>query len=150
MKTLCVIPCGKRKVWDRDPNAGPTQAQFVYIGPFASACRRYAQNFHQDRWCILSAKHGILFPGDIVPSPYNVTFNDKSTAPVSEDFVTIQAKRLQSVYERIVVLGGRNYVDICKTAFPSSKIVTPLSGCGGIGTMMSKMKAAIESGTSLI
>ena len=27
MKTLCIVPCGKKKIWDDNPNAGPTKAR---------------------------------------------------------------------------------------------------------------------------
>jgi len=63
MRTLCVIPCGKTKIWDKKPDAGSTNARDVYIGPFAKKCREYAEKFYSTSWCILSAKHGFLFPG---------------------------------------------------------------------------------------
>jgi len=76
MKTLCIVPCGNRKIWDKNPNAGPTKVEHVYIGPFAKKCREYAMRFYPSSWCILSAKYGFLFPNDIVPIPYNVSFNE--------------------------------------------------------------------------
>jgi hypothetical protein len=54
MSRLCIIPCGTAKIWDKNPNAGPTEAQYVCTGVFAAACQRYAMaNF--DYWVILSA-----------------------------------------------------------------------------------------------
>jgi len=73
IKVLCIIPCGNRKIWDKNPNAGPTRAKDVYIGPFAKKCKEYAEKFYLSSWCILSAKYGFLFPDDIVPGSYNVT-----------------------------------------------------------------------------
>lgn len=29
MKTLCIVACGKRKIWDKNPIAGPTKAECV-------------------------------------------------------------------------------------------------------------------------
>jgi len=43
MKTLCIVPCGVEKKWDRNPNAGPNKARYVYIGPFSKKRREYAQ-----------------------------------------------------------------------------------------------------------
>ena len=45
MSTLCIVPCGRKKIWDKFPNHGPTEAKFVYIGPFASKCKEYAEMF---------------------------------------------------------------------------------------------------------
>jgi hypothetical protein len=46
MKTLCIVPCGKTKIWDKNPNAGPTKAEYVYVGSFAKKCREYATTFY--------------------------------------------------------------------------------------------------------
>ena len=62
MKTLCIVSCGNRKIWDKNPKAGPTKAECVYIGPFAKKCREYALRFYPSSWYILSAKYGFLFP----------------------------------------------------------------------------------------
>lgn len=32
MNTFCMTPCGRRKIWDVNPNAGPTPAEKVYTG----------------------------------------------------------------------------------------------------------------------
>lgn len=93
MKTLCIAPCGSKKIWDKDSNAGPTAAKNVYIGPFANKCREYAEKFHPSSWCILSAKHGFLFPDDKIPGPYNVSFNDKKTKPVNIDQLSTQIQK---------------------------------------------------------
>ena len=56
MKTLCIIPCGSKKIWDKYPDLGPQKARDVYIGPFAKKCREYAETFYGESFCILSAK----------------------------------------------------------------------------------------------
>ena len=150
MKTLCIVTCGDRKIWDRNPDAGPTKARFVYIGPFATKCREYAETFYPSSWCILSAKHGFLFPNDVVPGPYNVSFNDKKTNPITTKELLSQAieKELDN-YQPIVVVGGKNYVDIAKEVFSSKEILTPLSDCKGMGNMMCKLKDAVRRGVPL-
>jgi len=50
MKVLCIIPCGNRKIWDKNPNTGPTRAKDVYIGPFAKKCKDYAEKFYPSSW----------------------------------------------------------------------------------------------------
>ena len=109
MKVLCIISCGNRKIWDKNPNAGLTRARDVYIGPFAKKCKEYAEKFYPSSWCILSAKYGFLFPDDIVPGPYNVTFNDKRTNPISVEELSKQVKEKGlDRYEKILVVGGKN------------------------------------------
>lgn len=150
MKTLCIVPCGNRKIWDKNPKAGPTKAEYVYIGPFAKKCREYAMRFYQFSWCILSAKYGFLFPNDIVPSPYNVSFNDRKTNPITANKLSAQVmeKELYN-YERIVVLGGKTYVEMANEFFSSKEIFTPLSEFKGIGYMMGKLNDAIKRGVPL-
>lgn len=140
MKSLCVISCGKRKIWDRNPTAGPTKAREVYIGSFAAKCREYAERFHPESWCILSAKYGFLSPEDIIAGPYNVSFNKRQTNPISLQKLASQVgnKRLTG-YRRVVVLGGRHYVKMAKILFSSAKIEEPLRDCSGIGFMMKKL-----------
>jgi len=149
MNILAVVPCGKRKIWDVNPD-GPTEAKYVYIGPFARLCREYAEKFYPDSWVILSAKYGFLFPDDIVSGPYNVTFNDPKTNPITVDELRKQAvEKGLDKFDKIVVLGGRNYVDIVKSVFSDKIVVAPLDKYGGLGRKMSALKRAIESGERL-
>ena len=144
MKVLCIIPCGNRKIWDKNPNAGPTKARDVYIGPFAKKCKQYAEKFYPFSWCILSAKYGFLFPDDIVPGPYNVTFNDKRTNPISVEELSKQVKEKGlDKYEEILVLGGKKYVSMVRKVFSKKKIYVPLEGYKGIGYMMDRINKAI-------
>lgn len=49
MKRLCIIPCGKKKIWDVQPDTGPVRAEDAYLSPFHQACERYAENIF-DEW----------------------------------------------------------------------------------------------------
>ena len=147
---LCIVPCGKQKIWDKDPNAGPTKARDVYIGPFAKTCIEYAEKFYPNSYVILSAKYGFLFPDEIVPENYNVTFNDPKTNPITVEELRKQAERKGLTnYDEIVVLAGSNYVEIVKKVFTGKRIITPLRGLRGMGPMMSAMKKAIREGREL-
>ena len=150
MKTLCIIPCGKRKIWTDNPNAGPTPAHEVYTGSFAKKCQEYASTFYPDSYIILSAKYGFLWPNDIIPGEYNVTFNDSSTHPISISSM-ISSARLKGLvsYDQIVVVAGKNYVNMAKQVFPGKFIHDPLKGCAGNGIMMSRMKSAIQTNRPL-
>lgn len=150
MKTLCIVPCGVKKIWDRNPNAGPTKARYVYIGPFAKKCREYADKFYTSSYCILSAKHGFLFPDDIVPGTYNVSFKDKRTNPITINELLAKSKgKGLDAYENIVALGGQDYTSIVRAVFSDKEIYAPLDNCGRIGNMMGELKKAIESGIPL-
>ena len=150
MKSICIVPCGSQKIWDKNPKAGPTKAREVYIGPFAKKCRRYAEKFHTGSWCILSAKYGFLFPNDIVSGPYNVSFNKPTQDTITSEELKKQAsKKKMREYKKVVILGGKNYANIIKQIFPDKKIHTPLSGCKGIGYMMGMLNDAILSGKRL-
>ena len=150
MNTLCVVTCGKKKIWDREPDAGPTPAEEVYIGPLAVKCKEYARKFHPSSWCILSAKHGFLFPNELVRGPYNASFSDPKTASVGARELSDQAiQKGLSVYDRVVVLGGRNYVRMVEQVFGTEKVSCPLKGCRGNGEMMGILKRSVLQGTPL-
>ena len=103
MKQLCIIPCGKRKIWDKQPDAGEQKAQDSYIGTFHQLCQQYARLFFTD-WVIISAKHGFLLPNDIVPENYDLSFSMKKTEVIGikELQKQIVMKGLSS-FEHIVV-----------------------------------------------
>jgi len=150
MKALCIIPCGNKKIWDKKPGLGPQKARNVYIGVFATKCKEYAERFYPSSWVILSAKYGFLFPEDIIPGPYNVSFNKKNTNPITVKELRIQAERKGLYeYEKIIVLGGKKYTQIVKDVFSGKEIYTPLADCRGIGYMLSKLNDAIKKGVPL-
>lgn len=150
MKTLCIVPCGKIKIWDKYPKTGPTKAEAVYIGPFAKKCKEYAIRFYPSSWCILSAKYGFLYPTDTIPCTYNVSFNDKKSSPITVQELSSQViKKELNDYERIVILGGKNYVEMINKLFSSKETVIPLRGCKGNGYMMGKLNDAIKKGVPI-
>ena len=77
-----IIPCGKLKIWSKNPLKGPTIAEEAYIGSPFKVNRSYAERF-SDKWLILSAKYGLIAPDFIIAGNYDVTFNDPSTNPIS-------------------------------------------------------------------
>ena len=128
----------------------PTKAEDAYIGPFARTCIEYAKKFYPDSYVILSAKYGFLFPDEVIPENYDVTFKDPKTNPISVGELRRQAiKKGLMRYKEIVVIGGREYVDIAKKVFKGKRIITPLQGLGGIGRMISAMNSAIRAGREI-
>ncbi|MBA4537158.1 hypothetical protein H1Z61_08375 [Bacillus aquiflavi] len=150
MKQLCIIPCGKRKIWDKQPDAGEQKAQDSYIGTFHQLCQQYARLFFTD-WVIISAKHGFLLPNDIVPENYDLSFSMKKTEVIGikELQKQIVMKGLSS-FEHIVVLGGKKFKPIVESAFGlEHKYTYPLDECGGLGYMQRKLKLAIQTNKAI-
>ena len=147
MKTLCIASCGKSKIWDKQPQVGPTPARNVYVGPFSGACSRYAEKFHSGSWCILSAKYGFVFPDELIPESYNVSFNDRRSKPISADELSKQAREKGLLaYDRIVVMGGANYRKMMAVVFDGKQLVFPLQGMKAMGPMIGWMNQAIQTG----
>ncbi len=99
----------------------------------------------------MSAKYGFLFPDEIIEGPYNVSFNDKKTNPISVEALVKQAQETGlSNFNTIIVLGGRNYVNMVKKAFLDKNIHTPLADCKGIVYMLQKLNNSIKRGVPLL
>lgn len=129
MKSLVVVPSGRRKIWENKPNARPTLAKNVYTGPPFKVNREYAETF-SDKWVILSPKYGFIEPDFIIPEDYNVNFNDPKTNPISLSELREQAKDRFSEYPCIVALGGKTYANLVIETFKSTdrKVITPSTG----------------------
>jgi hypothetical protein len=145
--TLCIIPCGAKKIWDRVPDAGPTEASHAYAGAFHKACQAYAEAF-SDRWVILSAKHGFLLPEDIVPCNYDLGFQHKRKPIVSPEQLKRQlADKHLDGYTEVIVLGGKKIVKVLSEVLdPTYTLSCPLGDCKGIGYMLHKLNRAVELG----
>jgi hypothetical protein len=68
--TVCLVACTSRK------GDHPAKAEFIYKSPLFSAARNYAEN-RANQWFILSAKHGLLSPDDVI-EPYNESLLNKN------------------------------------------------------------------------
>jgi hypothetical protein len=147
---LCIVPCGSSKIWDINPVAGPQRAEEVYTGVFAKACQRYAKAFFKN-WVILSAKHGFLFPNDVICESYNVSFIKPSSETIGLEALKEQAamKGLYR-YQEITVLGGIHYIDRAKELFSGEHTIDlPLNDCKGIGFMLQRISGALELGEEI-
>ncbi|MGX5373994.1 DUF6884 domain-containing protein [Bacillus cereus] len=144
MKRLCIIPCGKKKIWDKHSDYGPMEAKDVYISPFGKACQAYATMFFEN-WVILSAKHGFLRPSDIVLENYDLAFDSKS-----DEVISIEQLQKQMVdksllqFDEIVLLAGKKHKKVVTKLYPEEMITYPLEGCKGIGYMLHRLKEAVK------
>jgi len=111
--------------------------------------KRYAERF-ADRWVVLSAKYGFVDPGFLIPKNYDVSFTLKSSGSISiEELETQVEERGLRKFDRVVVLGGKEYANRVVSAFGLGVTVeNPLGGLG-IGKMQKKLRDAIDSGRPL-
>src|SRR5947209_2568442 len=128
--TLVIVPCGKRKIWDSSPSAGPTAARDTYTGAPFRVNRKFAERFGE-AWVILSAKYRFIEPAFEIPGPYNVTFKRKKTGPISTDQLREQVRRRHlDHYATVIGLGGKEYRDAIEEAFEGTAVQLkfPFSG----------------------
>ena len=88
---LVIVPCGKSKLWDREPHHGAVTAGEAYTGtPFRLNCQ-YAERFG-DAWVVLSAKYGFIAPEFMIPESYEVSFKYPATSPIMFDRLRQQVR----------------------------------------------------------
>lgn len=116
-QTPVVVPCGKAKIWEKTPDAGPAPARDTYTGAPFKVNRECAERFG-DEWVILSAKYGFLKPTDLVDGAYNVTFKEASTRPIAIDALRRQIReRGLDKFNEVIALGGKDYRLVLEAAF---------------------------------
>ena len=104
MNTICIVACGKKKIWDNNASAGPVISKDMYTGLFTRKCIQYAEKFHKDSYCILSAKYGFISPEEIVEGPYNECYHIKKTNPIKENQLLIQIEKGKlNKHEKIII-----------------------------------------------
>ena len=72
-RVLVVVPCGRSKIWKRDPARGSVAAAEAYTGTPFRLNRQYAERFG-DGWMALSAKYGFIAPDFIIAELFEVPF----------------------------------------------------------------------------
>lgn len=144
-KTLVIVPCGQKKIWDRHPDCQAIEAKKAYTGPPFKLNRQFAEKFG-DSWVILSAKYGFVEPSFLIDAPYNVTFKRKSSNPVDVEALVKQVKSMKlDRFGRLIGLGGKEYREAISSAFETSmvELAFPFAGLP-IGKMMQATKRAIH------
>jgi hypothetical protein len=114
---LHVISCSRRKAWD-NPSVTDRAlpARDAYRGEEITAWLARAESA-SSRWLVLSAKYGFIEPDHPI-TKYDVTFNDPSTGPITDDALRAQAKHQSRwsdeiplrQFKRVVVHGSGDYV----------------------------------------
>jgi hypothetical protein len=122
LRTLVIVPCGRSKVWDDSPQAGPVSARLAYTGAPFKVNREYAEHFGGS-WVILSAKYGFLNPEEMIEGPYDVTFKRRSPPPIGEAALREQVRsRGLDRFDDVIGLGGRDYRIVVQATFADSNV----------------------------
>lgn len=144
---LIIVPCGRAKVWDRQPRRGAMPAREAYTGAPFKVNRRYAECF-ATHWVILSAKYGFVPPDFVIPGPYNVTIKDSSANPIAISALReqIRAQGLDG-WHQVIGLGGKDYREVIEDAFAGVgvRLLFPFAGLSLFDAMRAT-KRAIELG----
>ena len=103
MAIVGLISCASRK------RADATEARNLYSSPLFMKAREYVES-RCDTWYILSAKHGLVSPTQVI-DPYEETLNTKSRAALEKWAQKVWAdlsRRLKSG-DHVIILAGKRY-----------------------------------------
>lgn len=143
---MLIIPSGKPKILDKNPEIKTVPATEAYTGTFHKLCRQYAEQFGLE-YVILSPFYGFLRPSDAVPHTYDVRFTLKGVNANTIQLETLK-KQWQSLAVKetaITVLGGKKFVFLMNSIVSEETTLSfPLINRGGIGRMQQALKEAIQ------
>lgn len=144
---LVIVPCGQKKVWAKQPDAGASVARDAYVGSPFTVNRRFAESFGES-WIILSAKYGFIAPDFVIPGPYDTTFNWKSSGPVSMERLQEQVREHHlDRYRHVVGLGGKEYRRAVEAAFEGTAVQLHFPFFGlRVGQAMQAINRAVIEG----
>lgn len=105
MTTFGLISCASRK------QGQTSRAEEMYVSTLFSLSRAYVQE-HCDRWFILSAKHHLLAPDDLI-DPYDLTLNRMRATDRLRWAAAVweQLSAHVSAGDRVVLVAGRRYFE---------------------------------------
>jgi len=135
MTPIVLVACGSQKL----DHAAP--AQDLYTGDLFKKSRAWAERFGS-AWFILSAKHGLVAPGQVL-DPYNVTLNTMDPAALSAWDRVVRAQFDEQFGGRsnmdVVVLAGLRYRRWCEGR---PGFTAPMAGLG-IGSQKGWLRRAL-------
>lgn len=103
MATICIVACAKGKGTEQAP------AEQLYVSDLFDKSREYAQKY-ADRWYILSARHGLVAPDQVI-ARYDETLNDmrKPDRDAWAGRVLEQLSKVTEPGDTLVFLAGKRY-----------------------------------------
>jgi cytoplasmic iron level regulating protein YaaA (DUF328/UPF0246 family) len=144
-REFAIIGCGAAKADELQPAAE------MYTSTYFRKKREYAEE-KADRYWILSAKHGLLEPHEVI-EPYDVTPDDLSQQE-KQDLRGFVGTQLDDALDdgvvnvNVALLLGQKYRDLIRPVVEDVDrgLVARdvLGGVGGIGKQMAFLDAAVE------
>lgn len=115
--TLLIVPCSKKKIWDRKPMVKGVPAKDAYVSSYFKLCRTLAE-ITSLPWVIFSAKYGLIRPDFVIPANYDVSFDKNSNKTVDLSLITQQMNLYQvHIFKKVYSFCGNNYNKILCDAF---------------------------------
>lgn len=143
-QVLVIVECSKRKV-------GRTRhtkiaAKKLYQGPLFKAARRYAELKKFD-YAIISAKHGLLFPNEIVEG-YDELLKTKRDVEEIRDRVESRLVPILPKYDRVLFIGGEMYTEVLRNIWTSRFVTLKSRGYADMTSML--IKSTPRTGPTLM
>tara|TARA_R110002049_G_scaffold198475_5_gene368491 strand:+ start:1413 stop:2672 length:1260 start_codon:yes stop_codon:yes gene_type:complete len=142
--TVCLVACTSRK------GDQPAKAEFIYKSPLFSAARNFAE-MRANQWFILSAKHGLLAPDDVV-EPYNESLLNKSDSQRREWAERVHQALLTRIPDgaQIIFLAGSAYRTHLAPMLEAEgrRTAAPMSALG-IGSQVAWLQKVANEATKL-
>lgn len=143
-KTLVLTSCCKEKLSKAAP------AKDLYMGKLFTLVKQYAEETGSD-WRILSAKHGLINPDQII-EPYDLQITGRAQIEPLQETVLPALAAIWDNYERIIVIMGAQYLKVInpilkrqgKWKLASNVKVEEIHDERGIGGLMQKVKELIR------
>jgi hypothetical protein len=103
VKTVCLVSCVSAK------RTAPAPAKDLYQSDWFIKARRYVEAIGCP-WFILSAKHGLISPDEVIP-PYEQTLNTMGVSERRNWAHTVEKQMDQQMQDatKIVILAGQRY-----------------------------------------
>lgn len=135
MKTIVLIGCGKTKL----DHAAP--AKDLYTGPLFRKARAWAERVG-DEWAILSAKHHLVMPDQVI-EPYDLCLEDlkpdyyRQWLTIANFEIVQRWPGQKSMVRGYVHLSGERFICLAGALYAAAfkgptefKVETPLQGMG--------------------
>lgn len=138
MRGIVIISCGAAKL----PHAAP--AGELYRGAYFKKLKAAALALAPSGgWLILSAKHGLVRPGQVL-EPYEMHI--RTPGSVSVDRLRQQVRRMALEDSPVTVLAGKAYVDMVRQIWPFATAPLQTLPRRGMGHQMQYLTVVAERG----
>jgi hypothetical protein len=144
VKELVIVTCVKEK------RKGRQKAKDLYISDLFKKMKQYAETYDYD-WRIISAKHGLIDPEDIIESYEEESLDQfkllkgkqttdlKTKKKALKKIIEVQLEPILNTYNEIILMCGKNYRDVLLPLLKNKKVVNYFKGTKGIGEIKQKL-----------